>query len=56
MNEKDKIKLKSELMKFAEYCKKQGGSSWFNIPEIGIDNYINQIDIDNKCNNCPLTK
>ncbi len=39
----DKEKLKLELMKFAKYAKKQGGSSWCEIPESGIDMYLDQI-------------
>jgi len=37
----NKQSLKEELMKFAQYCKKEGGSSWCKIPEFGIDNYLN---------------
>jgi hypothetical protein len=54
MNIEDKQKLKDELMKFAEYCNKVGGTGWSNIPERGVDSYLKQIDIDEKCKGCPF--
>lgn len=45
MTIKDKNILRNELVKFAEYCKKEGSSQWSNIPEIGIVYYLAQIPI-----------
>ena len=39
----NKLKLKKELMKFAAHCKIRGGSSWYYIPEEGIDYYLNSL-------------
>ena len=47
----DKIKLKEELIKFAEFCKKNGGTSWNEIPESAINSYINKISVE-KCIYC----
>ena len=38
----EKENLKKELMDFAKFCKKLGGTSWCNIPEDGIDWYLRE--------------
>lgn len=40
MKEQEPKSLKQELLKFAAYCKRNGGNAWCDIPESGIDNYL----------------
>lgn len=37
-----KQELKKELEIFAEYCKKNGGSSWYKIPDFAIDEFLEE--------------
>lgn len=41
----EKFQLREELMRFSAYCKRCGGSSWHDIPESAINQYLSEIDM-----------
>jgi len=49
----EKEEIKKILRDFAAFCKKNGGTSWYEIPEEGIDWYLREkFGNDVKCPDC----
>jgi len=42
MNAEEIYRLKADLMEFAGFCKKHGGTTWCSIPESAIDDYLSE--------------